>query len=137
MVLNPTMPATEEIERRVGDADSTRTARRVATATRIGELARRRASVVEQLADIDQEIGTVLAESSDVIEIDELARFTDVPAADLTQWRDNRRTARTKQKRQGSTAAPKRRPHQGQATPEPPPPARLNAVPAPSTAKPT
>jgi hypothetical protein len=119
VVLNPTTPTTDEIERRVGDADSTRTTKRVATAKRIGELARRRASVAEQLADIEQQLGIVLAESSDVIEIDELARFTDVSAADLTHWRDSRRTTRSKHKRQGGTTAPKRRLSQGQVTPEP------------------
>jgi hypothetical protein len=98
MVLNE-MASTEEIEQRVEEADSTRTARRAATAKRVFELANQRASVADQLNDLERELGDVLAASSDVIEIDELARFTDVSAADLTHWLTNRKTTRTRRKR--------------------------------------
>jgi hypothetical protein len=93
------MATTEEIERRVEEADAARSARRSAAAKQVGELAQRRATIAEQLRHIEQELGDVLAESSDVMELDELARFTDVPAADLTRWLNDRKTSRTKRKK--------------------------------------
>lgn len=93
------MATTDEIERRVEEADAARSARRSAAAKQVGELAQRRATIAEQLRHIEQELGDVLAESSDVMEIDELARFTDVPAADLTRWLNDRKTTRTKRKK--------------------------------------
>ncbi|MFD2422689.1 hypothetical protein [Amycolatopsis pigmentata] len=81
------------------EADRARSVRRSAAAQRVGELAHRRALIVQQLFDIERELGDVLAESSDVMEIDELARFTDLPAADLTQWLSGRKTSRTKRKK--------------------------------------
>lgn len=99
------MATTEEIERRVEEADAARSVRRSAAAQRIGELAHRRALIVQQLSDIERELGDVLAESSDVMEIDELARFTDLPAADLTQWLNGRKTSRTKRKKLTGGAA--------------------------------
>jgi hypothetical protein len=98
------MAETVEIERRVEEADAARTARRSAAATRVAELARRRTAIAEQLSDIERELGDVLAESTDVIGIEELAKFTDVPANDLNQWLDGRRTTRTKRKK--SAAGP-------------------------------
>lgn len=99
------MATTEEIERRVEEADAARSARRSATAKQVGELAQRRAAIAEQLRNIEQELGDVLAESSDVIEIDELARFTEVPAADLTRWLNDRKTTRTKRKKPAGGAS--------------------------------
>jgi hypothetical protein len=93
------MATTEEIERRVEEADAARSARRAAAAKVVGDLAQRRAAIADQLSDIERELGDVLAESNDVIEINELARFTDVPAADLTQWLNNRKTTRPKRKK--------------------------------------
>lgn len=114
------MATTEEIERRVGDADTTRTARRVAAAKRVGELARHRTGVAEQLADIEHELGNVLAESVDVIDIEELARFTDVPAADLTQWLNGRKTNRAKRKRPAADVSAAKSASPGAVTPKPP-----------------
>jgi hypothetical protein len=88
------MATTEEIERRVEEADAARSAKRAAAAKCVGELAQLRAEVAEKLGDIERELGDVLAESSDVIGVDELAKFTDVPAADLTQWLNGRKTTR-------------------------------------------
>jgi hypothetical protein len=93
------MATTEEIERRVEEADAARSARRAAAAKQIGDLAQRRAAIAEQLSDVERELGDVLAESNDVIEINELAKFTDVPAADLTQWLNNRKTTRPRRKK--------------------------------------
>ncbi|MFI6098190.1 hypothetical protein ACIA8G_21730 [Lentzea sp. NPDC051213] len=93
------MTTTDEIQRRVEKADADRSARRSAAAQQVGVLAQRRAAIAEQLGDIERELGDVLAAASDVIDIDELARFTDVPAADLTRWRAAHKTARTKRKR--------------------------------------
>jgi len=122
------MATTEEIERRVGDADTTRTARRVAAAKRVGELARHRTDVAEQLADMEHELGNVLAESSDVIDIEELARFTDVPVADLTQWLNGRKTNRAKRKRPVSGTSAEKSANPGAATPKPP---RVDQTPTP------
>ncbi|WP_037364695.1 hypothetical protein [Amycolatopsis orientalis] len=93
------MATTEEIERRVAEADAARSAKRSAAAQRIGELAQRRTAVAEQLRDIERELGEALAEATDVIGIDELARFTDVPAADLTQWLGSRKSSRPQRKK--------------------------------------
>ena len=109
------MATTEEIQRRVEQADTARSAQRSTAAQQIGELAARRAAIAEQLADIERELGDVLTAAQDVIDIDELARFTDVPAPDLTGWLTARTTTRTKRKRPtgGGPAAksePNRRP---------------------------
>lgn len=93
------MATAEEIERRVEQADTARSAKRAAAAQQVGALAQRRAAIAEQLADIDEQLGDVLAAVSDVMDIDELATFTDVPAADLTRWLTARKPNRTKRKR--------------------------------------
>jgi hypothetical protein len=94
---------TEEIRRRIEEADTARSAKRAAAAQQVGELAQRRAALAVQLADIERELGDVLAAARDVIDINELARFTDVPAADLMRWCDGRRTTRTKRKKSAGT----------------------------------
>lgn len=99
------MATTEVIERRVEEADSARSARRSAAAKRIGELAEHRAALAEQLDDIDRQLGDELAAAQDVISVDELARFTDVPAADLTRWLTARKSTRAKRKRPGADGA--------------------------------
>ncbi len=93
------MATTEEIQRRVLQADTARSTRRSAAAQQIGELAARRAGIAEQLDDIERQLGDVLAATQDVMDIDELAQFTDVPAADLTRWLTARKPTRTKRKR--------------------------------------
>lgn len=93
------MATTEEIERRVEEADTARSATRATVAKRVGELAKRQAAVAEQLRGLEHELGDVLAKSSDVIDIDELARFTDVPVADLKRWLIDRKITRPKRKR--------------------------------------
>lgn len=93
------MATTEEIQARVAQADTARSTRRSAAAQQIGELAARRAGIAEQLDDIERQLGDVLAAVQDVMDIDELARFTDVPAADLTRWLTARKPTRTKRKR--------------------------------------
>ncbi|MFG1645551.1 hypothetical protein ACGFMK_35165 [Amycolatopsis sp. NPDC049252] len=80
------MITTDEIERRVEKADAEKSARRTAAAREVGELAHRRAALAEELADVERKLGTVLATAADVIGVDELAEFTDVPSADLTTW---------------------------------------------------
>jgi hypothetical protein len=80
------MIPTDEIERRVEKADAEKSARRTTAAREVGELAYRRAALAEELADVERKLGTVLIAAADVIGIDELTEFTDVPAADLTRW---------------------------------------------------
>ncbi|MGW4058625.1 hypothetical protein ACWEGE_10100 [Amycolatopsis sp. NPDC004747] len=102
------MATTEEIERRVEEADAARSAKRTEAARRVGELVQQRTEVAEKLGEIDRKLGDVLVGASDVIGVDELAKFTDVPAADLAQWRDGRKMTRARRKRQtASTPAPK------------------------------
>ena len=80
------MITTDEIERRVEKVDAEKSARRTAAAREVGELAHRRTTLVEQLADVERRLGGVIAAAADVIGTDELAEFTDVPVADLTSW---------------------------------------------------
>lgn len=102
------MVTTEEIERRVEEADAARSAKRAEAARRVGELVRQRTEVADKLSEIDRQLGDVLVGASDVIGVDELAKFTDVPAADLAQWRDGRKTTRARRKRlTASTSTPK------------------------------
>ncbi|MFD2415367.1 hypothetical protein [Amycolatopsis pigmentata] len=101
------MATFDEIRHRIEEADTARSARRSAAATQIGELAQRRANIVEQLEDIERQLGEVLAAARDVIDIAELSRFTDVPAADLIRWLDARtshKTSRIKRKRPAADA---------------------------------
>lgn len=93
------MATAEEIERRVEAADAARSERRSAAARCVGELAARHAEIAEQLGEVERELGEMLAESSDVIEIGELAAFTDVPAADLTRWLNEGKPSRPKRKK--------------------------------------
>lgn len=96
------MATPAEIERRIEENDAARSAKRSAVAKRVGELAQRWAATREQLADIERELGDVLMDAQDVIDVDELARFTDIAATDLTQWltaRTARKAARSKRKR--------------------------------------
>ncbi|QFU86724.1 hypothetical protein [Amycolatopsis sp. YIM 10] len=78
----------DEITRRLKERDAARSARRAQAATTVGELARRHTELAVQLADLERELGEVLTAAGDVIDVPELAQITDVPAADLTRWRD-------------------------------------------------
>jgi hypothetical protein len=94
----------EEIDRRVEAADTARRAKRSAAAQQVGELAQRRTMLAEQLDEVERELGEVLADASDVLDIDELARFTNIPASDLTGWLDaTRKPNRTKKKKPAGT----------------------------------
>jgi hypothetical protein len=78
----------EEITRRLEERDSARSERRAKAATTVGELARRHTELAGQLAELERELGEVLTAAGEVIDVPELAQVTDVPAADLTRWRD-------------------------------------------------
>ncbi|SFK89170.1 hypothetical protein SAMN05421835_14213 [Amycolatopsis sacchari] len=80
------MPTDDEVEHRIEDVDAPRTARRKATAQQVNQLAHRRAAIVAQLEDIEGQLGELIAEAEDVISVEELARFTDLKTADLTEW---------------------------------------------------
>lgn len=96
------MTTADEIRRRVEEADTERSAKRSAAAQQVGELAARRAAIAEQLGDVERQLGDVLATARDVMDIEELARFTDVPATDLNRWLTARKTTRAKRKRPAS-----------------------------------
>jgi hypothetical protein len=134
------MATAEEIERRVEQADTARSAKRSAAAQQVGALAQRRAAIAEQLADIEEQLGDVLAAVGDVMDIDELATFTDVPAADLTRWLTARKPTRSKRRRPaaGGESDPNRGPSAARtstarptSTPPEPAPARTDDADAP------
>ncbi|MFI7122661.1 hypothetical protein [Amycolatopsis sp. NPDC049868] len=95
----------DEITRRLEERDSARSARRAQAAATVGELARRHAELAERLAGLERELGEVLTAVGDAIDVPELAEVTDIPAADLTRWRDQAaKPARGgKRKRPGTT----------------------------------
>jgi hypothetical protein len=102
------MATPDEIRRRVEQADIARGAARSVAAQQVGDLAQRRAVIAEQLNDIERQLGDVLAAAQEVMDVGELAQFTDVPAADLTRWltaRTARKTSRIKGKRSVADAA--------------------------------
>ncbi|GAB3365858.1 MULTISPECIES: hypothetical protein [Amycolatopsis] len=99
------MATGEEIERRVEEVDSARSARRSAAAKQVGDLAERRSEIAGQLAAIETQLGKTLAAANDVISIDELAQFTDVSATDLARWFDGQKPLRVKSQRSKASAA--------------------------------
>jgi hypothetical protein len=104
----------EEIDRRVEEHDAPRSARRSAAAKRIAELAGRRAALAEQLGEIERALGDELAAAQEVMDVDELASFTELPAADLTRWltaHTARKPGRAKRKRTDGAADGERGTH--------------------------
>ncbi|GAB3454449.1 hypothetical protein [Actinophytocola sediminis] len=99
------MATSEEIRQRVEEADTTRSARRAAAAQRVGELARRRAVIVDQLAAVERELGDILVDAQDVIDVDELAGFTDLKPSDLSGWLAGRKATRGGRRRKTTTAS--------------------------------
>jgi hypothetical protein len=89
----------EEIDRRVEAADTTRRLKRSAAAKQIGELAKTRTELAIQLDEVEQQLGEILADASDVLDIDELSRFTNIPAGDLTGWLTARKPNRVRKKK--------------------------------------
>jgi hypothetical protein len=131
------MATTEEIRRRVEQADTARSAKRAAAAQQVGELAQRRAAIAEQLDDIERQLGEVLAAASDVMDIDELARFTDVAAADLRRWLEARKTTRTKRRRPAASGRPSGKGNAGRAASEArtPPAGQASTLPEPAVSR--
>jgi hypothetical protein len=112
---NGNMATPQEIRRRVELADTARSARRAAAAQQVGELAQHRAAIMKQLENVERELGHALSEAEDVIDIDELAEFTDIKPADLAEWLTGHTASRSRRKKATSTAgAPSKR-----RTPEP------------------
>ncbi|ONI71144.1 hypothetical protein ALI144C_52445 [Actinosynnema sp. ALI-1.44] len=96
----------EEIDRRIEADDTARRLKRSAAAKQVGELATTRAELATQLDEVERQLGEVLADASDVLDIDELARFTNIPAADLTGWLTAHKPSRTNKKKKPSVTAP-------------------------------
>ncbi|WP_309114713.1 hypothetical protein [Saccharothrix sp.] len=113
------MATPEEIRRRVETADTARSTRRADTAQKIAELAQQRAQIVQQLGEVDRALAAVLAEAQDVMDIDELAEFTDLKPADLNQWLGRRRSGRGKRTKTASERGDARRPSSGARSPIP------------------
>lgn len=97
------MATPEEIRQRVEEADTARSARRAAAAQQVGELAGRRAEIVAQLAEVERELGEVVAGAQDVIDVDELAAFTDLKPSDLTGWLAGHKPSRGKRRKATTT----------------------------------
>ena len=93
------MTTIDDIARRVEEVDSARSARRTKAAQLVGELVQERAAVAQRLADIDQQIGDAVVENGDVIDVDELARFTGVSSADLAQILNSRKHSRGRRRK--------------------------------------
>ena len=112
------MPTDDEVEHRIENVDAPRTARRKAAAQQVNQLAQRRAAIVAQLEDVEGQLGQIIADAEDVITVDELARFTDLKAADLNQWVAGRKATRTRRKKP-SAGKPGRRSGTGAAAASP------------------
>jgi hypothetical protein len=129
----------EEIDRRVEEHDAPRSARRSAAAKRIAELAGRRAALAEQLGEIERALGEELAAAREVMDVDELASFTELPAADLTRWltaHTARKPGRAKRKRTDAAADGERGTHSRRSAPRTPAASPVSAVPEPAAPRP-
>lgn len=92
------IPTAQEIRRRVEEDDTVRRERRAAAAQEVGDLARQRAVHAGKVEEFDRQLAEVIAGSRDVMDIDELARFTGIRPAVLTGWLNAAKPARTKKK---------------------------------------
>ncbi|MET9628303.1 hypothetical protein ABZX92_12645 [Lentzea sp. NPDC006480] len=93
------MPSPDEIRLRVSQADKALSIRRAACAEKVGDLAQRCKALAAELHDTERQLGEVLAESKGVIELEELAKFTEVPVADLTRLSAAAKPRRGRRKR--------------------------------------
>lgn len=130
------MATPEEIRQRVEEVDIARSARRAAAAQRVGELAQRRAVIVEQLVGVERELGEVVVDAQDVIDVDELARFTDLKPSDLTGWLAGRKPGRGKRRKAVTGALGDTRSGSGGRTPAPERPNSREGATAAGTGKP-
>lgn len=99
------MATPDEIQHRVDEFDSARSARRKAAAHQVSELAVRHDELVSEVDKVKRTLAEVLAEYSDVITVEELARFTEVPVSHLEQWQDGAKPGRNKKRRTSRTPA--------------------------------
>ncbi|MCP2243312.1 hypothetical protein [Lentzea aerocolonigenes] len=88
----------QEIRRRVEEDDTARRERRTTAAQQVGDLARQRAIHASKVEEFDRQLAEVIASSHDVMEIDELSRFTGIRPAVLTGWLSAAKPVRTKKK---------------------------------------
>lgn len=97
----------DEINDRLEEKDSARSARRRKAANTVGHLARQHAALAGQVADLERELGEVLVAAGDVIDVPELADVIKVAASDLTRWREqSAKPARRKRHRSGTKKNP-------------------------------
>ncbi|USX56426.1 hypothetical protein [Lentzea sp. HUAS12] len=92
------IPTAQEIQRRVEEADTTRQQLRAAAAQQVGELAAERAIHAGKLQELERRLGDVIAGSGEVMEIDELSRFTNIPPLELRAWLATSKPARTRRR---------------------------------------
>lgn len=93
------MPTAEEVAKRVADSDNARSVKRASAAKEVAELVVLRALAAEELARVEDKLGDALAAAQEVLTVDELARFTDVPAKVLARCLAARKPARGRRKR--------------------------------------
>lgn len=127
----------QEIRRRVDEADTARRERRAAAAQQVGDLARQRAIHAAKVEEFDRQLAEVIAGSRDVMEIDELSRFTGIRAADLTGWLNAAKPARTKKKPPPTAAGTHNDPSPVTATVSPPANGQTASLPQLVAARPT
>lgn len=129
----------DEIDRRVEEHEASRSARRSAAAKRIAELAGRRAALAEQLGEIERALGDELAAAQEVMDVDELAFFTELPAADLTRWltaHTSRKPGRARRKRTDAAADGERGTRSRRPTPRTPTASPASVMPEPAAPRP-
>jgi hypothetical protein len=96
------MLADEEIERRVTTDDTPVTARRIAIAQKVSALGAQIAVVSGQLQDLIGQARQEIGDNQEIITIEKLATYTDIPKAHLKQWLVGYKPAGNKRKRQSA-----------------------------------
>lgn len=112
------MPTDQEIERRVTTDDTPITARRIAIAQKVSELGIQIAVVSEQLQRLIGQARQEIGDNHEIITVEKLAVYTDIPKANLNEWLTGYKALGNKRKRSpvsefGVERAPSRgKPHQ-------------------------
>ena len=95
------MVTTDEIRKRVEEADRARQESRADAAAAIAIAVEERTKVRAELAALEASIATQISASATVMSLDELAEFTGIPMAEL---RGNDRAARTRKGARSASA---------------------------------
>lgn len=93
------MPTDQEIERRVTTDDTPITARRIAIAQKVSELGTQIAVVSEQLQRLIGQVRQEISGNHEIITVEKLSIYTDIPKATLNEWLAGQKTMGNKRKR--------------------------------------